>query len=296
MNISMHIKEFFIITIGMLFVSCAVYFFMIPSGIIVGSISGLAIVLSAVSSLSIAFITFLFNGILLIIGFLFLGKEFGAKTVYTSLLLPAYLWLFEAILPLSHSLTGNNVYDLVTYILLIAFGQALLFNVNASSGGLDIVAKIIHKYTRMDIGKAVMFAGFITAASSIFVYDIGILIVSLLGTYANGLAVDYFIDGFHRKKRICIISEDHQMIQSYIMNELKRGVTIYQAIGGYNQHQHIELVTILNINEYKQFIAWMHASQVQAFITVYTVNEVIGTWNTKTKKKSIPFKPKTPIQ
>lgn len=289
MKAKFNLKEFLIITIGMLFVSSAVYFFMIPSGIIVGSISGLSIVLSELLSLSVSSITFLLNALLLGIGFLFLGKEFGTKTVYTSLLLPIYLWIFENFLPLQNSLTGNNVYDLVTYILLIGFGQALLFNVNASSGGLDIVAKIIHKYTRADIGKAVMFAGFFTAASSILVYDIGTLIVSLLGTYANGLAIDYFIDGFHRKKRICIISEEHEKIQSYIMNDLKRGVTLYQAIGGYNLNQHMELVSILSINEYKQLIAWLNETQIQAFITVYTVNEVIGTWNVKARKSKYRF-------
>lgn len=279
------IKEFSIITLAMLLVASAVYFFMMPSGIVVGSISGLSIVLAEIFPLSVSIITFLLNSFLLIVGFLFLGKEFGAKTVYTSMLLPLFLWIFETWLPLSYSLTGNNVYDLVSYILLIGFGQALLFNVNASSGGLDVVAKVLNKYTHMDIGKAVMLAGIVTAMSSIFVYDINILIVSLLGTYANGIAVDYFIDGFHRKKRICILSQDHEKIQSYIMNELKRGVTLYQAVGGYNNSQHIELVSILSVNEYKQLVAWLHHSQVQAFITVSTVNEVIGTWNQDTKRK-----------
>lgn len=287
MKTNTSVKEFSIITLAILLVSIAVYFFMIPSGIVVGSVSGLAIVFSNLVPLSVSEITFIFNVLLLIIGFIFIGREFGAKTIYTSLLLPFFLWIFEILFPLNTSLTGNNVYDLVAYILLIGFGQALLFNVNASSGGLDVAAKVINKYTRMDIGKAVMIAGMVTATSSILVYDVGILIVSLLGTYANGIAVDYFIDGFHRKKRICIISEDYVQIQNYIMNDIKRGVTLYQAVGGYNSTQHTELVTILSVSEYKQLVAWLHGTQIQAFITVYTVNEVIGTWNQKARKKKL---------
>ena len=156
---------------------------------------------------------------------------------------------------------------------------------NASSGGLDVVAKILNKYTHLDLGKAVMFAGMVTATSSILVYDIGILIVSLLGTYANGVAVDYFINGFHHKKRICIISDDYQRIQEHILTALQRGVTLYQAQGGYDREQRTELVTILDTGEYKQLLAWLREMEIPAFVTVYTVNEVIGTWNPDTRKR-----------
>ena len=212
------VKEGVLITCAMLIVSAAVYFFLVPSKIVVGSISGLAMVLAELLHMQMSTITFILNVVLLMAGFLFIGKEFGAKTIYTSLLLPVFLWIFERLFPVTESLTGNSVYDLVSYILIIALGQAILFNVNASSGGLDVIAKIISKYTRADIGKAVTIAGMVTAVTSILVYDIGTLVVSVLGTYANGLAVDYFIDGFNRRKKICILSDEYERIQKYIMS------------------------------------------------------------------------------
>nr|WP_288722876.1 YitT family protein [uncultured Sellimonas sp.] len=279
------VKEIAVITFAMLIVSSAVYFFMVPSGIVVGSISGLAMVLSQLLHMQMSVITLILNVILLIVGFIFIGKEFGAKTVYTSMLLPVFLWIFERIVPVTESLTKNSVYDLAAYILIVALGQAMLFNANASSGGLDVIAKIINKFTHVDIGKAVTIGGLITAVTSIFVYDVGTLIVSVLGTYANGIAVDYFIDGFNKKKRICIISDDFEKIQAYIMDELKRGVTLYRARGGYDKTERTELVTILAPSEYKQLLAYLHKSEYQAFVTVYTVNEVIGKWNINGKKK-----------
>lgn len=278
------VKEFVVITFAMLIVSSAVYFFMVPSGIVVGSISGLAMVLSQLLHMQMSVITFILNVLLLIVGFIFIGREFGAKTVYTSLLLPAFLWIFERVAPLEESLTHNSVYDLVAYILIIALGQAMLFNINASSGGLDVIAKIINKFTHVDIGKAVTIGGLITAFTSILVYDIGTLVVSVLGTYANGIAVDYFIDGFNKKKRICIISEQYEKIRAYIMDDLKRGVTLYKAWGGYDGKERTELVTILTPSEYKQLLAYLHRSEYPAFVTVYTVNEVIGKWNINSRK------------
>ena len=273
------VKEGVLITCAMLIVSAAVYFFLVPSKIVVGSISGLAMVLAELLHMQMSTITFILNVVLLMAGFLFIGKEFGAKTIYTSLLLPVFLWIFERLFPVTESLTGNSVYDLVSYILIIALGQAILFNVNASSGGLDVIAKIISKYTRADIGKAVTIAGMVTAVTSILVYDIGTLVVSVLGTYANGLAVDYFIDGFNRRKKICILSDEYERIQKYIMQELIRGVTIYTAKGGYDRKEKTELVTIMTPSEYKQLLNYLHRSEIQAFVTVYNVSQVIGKWN-----------------
>lgn len=273
-------KEFVYITGAMLIISAAVYFFLVPSGIVVGSISGLAMVIGKLSGISISIITFLLNMGLLVIGFLFVGKEFGAKTVYTSILLPLFLAIFERLVPLTGSITNESMYDLVAYILLIAFGQAVLFHVDASSGGLDIVGKIVSKYTHMEIGKALTITGFVTSMSSILVYDVGTLIVSLIGTYANGMAVDYFIDGFNKKKKICILSEDYEVIQDFIMNTMKRGVTLYTPKGGYAKKEQVELATIMTTNEYKRLIEFLHKSDLKVFVTVSTVNEVIGAWNT----------------
>ena len=212
-NKGISIREILIITFGMFLVAAGVYFFMIPGNIVAGSVSGLALVLSKLLGIQVSVLTFILNTFLLIIGFIFIGKEFGAKTVYTSMLLPVYLWIFEHFIPLDKSITNEQVIDLVIYVLLIALGQALLFHVNASSGGLDIVAKMLNKFTHIEIGKALTISGLITAMTSIFVYDIPTLIISLLGTYANGAAVDYFIDGFKKRKRVCIIADDYRPIE-----------------------------------------------------------------------------------
>lgn len=281
MNSKGKVREFCVITFGMLLVSAAVYFFMVPSNIVVGSISGLALVLSQLIGVQLSVLTFILNAVLLVVGFIFIGKEFGAKTIYTSMLLPVFLWIFERIVPVAKSVTGNEVFDLITYILLVALGQAMLFHVNASSGGLDIVAKVINKFTHMEIGKAVTLAGMVTAMTSLLVYDIATLIVSMLGTYANGMAVDYFIDGFNKRKRICILSDNYPEIQQYIIKELKRGATLYEAQGAYDSKKRTELVTILSQQEYKLLLHYLHSTQTNIFVTVSTVNEVLGEWNRK---------------
>ena len=281
------IKEYVIITLGTLIVSMAVYFFLLPSNVVVGSLSGLVMVLATFIPLKISVMTFISNAVLLVVGFLFIGKEFGAKTVYTSLLMPIFLYVFELIFPNNKSLTNDVVLDTICYILVVSVGLALLFNANASSGGLDIVAKLLNKYLHIEIGKAMTLAGMCTAISSIFVYDTKTLVLSILGTYANGIVLDHFIDGFNRRKRICILTEQYKELQNFIVHELHRGVTLYPAIGGYNNEEKIELVTILTRNEYAEVLNYLHSVDENAFVTVSTVNEVIGQWNVKQKMRGI---------
>ena len=281
------IKEYVIITLGTLIVSMAVYFFLLPSNVVVGSLSGLVMVLATFIPLKISVMTFILNAVLLVVGFLFIGKEFGAKTVYTSLLMPIFLYVFELIFPNNKSLTNDVVLDTICYILVVSVGLALLFNANASSGGLDIVAKLLNKYLHIEIGKAMTLAGMCTAISSIFVYDTKTLVLSILGTYANGIVLDHCIDGFNRRKRICILTEQYKELQNFIVHELHRGVTLYPAIGGYNNEEKIELVTILTRNEYAEVLNYLHSVDENAFVTVSTVNEVIGQWNVKQKMRGI---------
>ena len=281
------IKEYVIITLGTLIVSMAVYFFLLPSNVVVGSLSGLVMVLATFIPLKISVMTFILNAVLLVVGFLFIGKEFGAKTVYTSLLMPIFLYVFELIFPNNKSLTNDVVLDTICYILVVSVGLALLFNANASSGGLDIVAKLLNKYLHIEIGKAMTLAGMCTAISSIFVYDTKTLVLSILGTYVNGIVLDHFIDGFNRRKRICILTERYKELQNFIVHELHRGVTLYPAIGGYNNEEKIELVTILTRNEYAEVLNYLHSVDENAFVTVSTVNEVIGQWNVKQKMRGI---------
>lgn len=280
-------KEYGVITLGTLIVSAAVYFFLLPSNVVVGSLSGLVMVLATFIPLKISVMTFILNAVLLVIGFLFIGKEFGAKTVYTSLLMPVFLYVFELVFPNNKSLTDDVLLDTICYLLVVSVGLALLFNANASSGGLDIVAKLLNKYMHIEIGKAMTLAGMCTAISSILVYDTKTLVLSVLGTYANGIVLDHFIDGFNRRKRICILTEQYKEIQHFIVHELHRGVTLYPAIGGYNNEEKIELITILTRNEYAEVLQYLHSIDEKAFVTVSTVNEVIGQWNVKQKLRGI---------
>lgn len=269
------IREFLIITFATVIVAAAVFFFLIPSHMSVGSISGLAIVLGNFIPLNISAITLVLNIFLLILGFLFIGREFGAKTVYTSLLLPVMLGVFELLFPNNQSITNDAFLDMLCYIFVVSIGLAMLFNRNASSGGLDIVAKFLNKYFHMDLGKAMSLAGMCVALSSALVYDKKIVVLSVLGTYLNGIALDHFIFGFNLKKRVCIISKREEEIRDFILHHLHSGATIYEAVGAYDNQPKKEIITIVDKNEYAMLMSYIMKTDKNAFVTVYTVNEII---------------------
>lgn len=269
------VREFSIITFATIIVAAAVFFFLIPSHVSVGSISGLAIVLGNFVPLNISSITFILNIFLLIAGFLFIGREFGAKTVYTSLLLPVVLAILEFIFPENQSITNDAFLDVLCYIFVVSIGLAMLFNRNASSGGLDIVAKFLNKYLHMELGKAMSLAGMCVALSSALVYDKKIVVLSVLGTYLNGIVLDHFIFGFNVKKRVCIISEYEKEIREFILHHLHSGATIYEAVGAYDGKPRTEIITIVDKNEYVTLMNYVLKMDPNAFVTVYTVNEII---------------------
>lgn len=267
--------EFIMITFATVIVAAAVFFFLIPSHVSVGSISGLAIVLGNFIPLKISAITFVLNIFLLILGFLFIGKEFGSKTVYTSFLLPVVLAVFELMFPDNQSVTNDAFLDMLCYIFMVSIGLAMLFNRNASSGGLDIVAKFLNKYLHMELGKAMSLAGMCVALSSALVYDKKIVVLSVLGTYLNGIALDHFIFGFNIRKRVCIISEHEEEIREFILHHLHSGATIYEAIGAYDKKPRREIITIVDKSEYSMLMTFVLKTDKDAFVTVYTVNEII---------------------
>lgn len=269
------VKELAVITFATIIVSSAVFFFLIPSHVSVGSISGLAIVLGNFVPLKISAITFVLNIFLLILGFLFIGREFGAKTVYTSFLVPVVLAVLEIIFPDNQSITNDAFLDMLCYIFTVSIGLAMLFNRNASSGGLDIVAKFLNKYMHMDLGKAMSLSGMCVALSSALVYDKKIVVLSILGTYLNGIVLDHFIFGFNIKKRVCIISEHEEEIREFILHHLHSGATIYEAIGAYDGRPRREIITIVDKNEYAMLMTYILKTDKNAFVTVYAVNEVI---------------------
>ena len=268
-------KEFGIITFATVLISAAVYFFMQPSHFVLGSVSGLAIVLENLIPLKMSVISMILNVGLLILGFLLIGREFGGKTVYTSILLPVLQGMWEILVPNPESMTGDAFIDMLCYLFVLSWGQAMLFGRNASSGGLDIVGKIMNKFFRMEIGKAISMAGMCVALTSALVYDKKSVVISVLGTYLSGIVLDHFIFGSNIKRRVCIISEKQEEILDYVLKKLRSGATIYEARGAYSNQIKTEIIVIVDKNEYRQLMNYIVKTDPDAFVTIYNVNEVI---------------------
>ena len=267
-------KEFIVITLGALGVSTAVYFFMMQSNVAIGSISALSMVLANFIPLPLSVINLILNVLLLIVGFSLIGSEFGAKTVYTSVMIPIFVGVFEMTAPDFQSLTGDDLLDTLCYILIISISTAVLFSRNASSGGLDIISKILNKYLRIELGKAGSMCGIAIALTSVFCYDTKTVVLSVLGTYFTGIVVDYFIFGLNIKRRVCIISPKLDEIVAYILHDLHSGATLYDGIGAYHNDPRKEVVTIVDKNEYRKLMEFVRKTDPKAFVTVYSVNEI----------------------
>ena len=268
------LKETIILTVAVAIIAAAVYFFLVPSHTSVSSISGLGIVLSNFIPLPLSAITMVLNVVLLLIGFVTCGREFGAKTVYTSVMLPVFLGLFERVFPNFGSMTDSQELDVLCYILVVSVGLSILFNRNASSGGLDIVAKILNKYCHMELGRAMSLSGMVIALSSALAYDSKTVILSILGTYFNGLILDHFIFGQNLKRRVCIITEKEEELRQFILHDLHSGATVYEAFGAYNLEKRREMITIVNKSEYQKLMNYINRLDSEAFITVYTVSDM----------------------
>lgn len=266
--------EINILTIAIAIIAVAVYFFLVPSHTSISSMSGLGIVLSNFVPLPLSVITMILNVVLLIIGFFTCGKEFGLKTVYTSVMLPVFLGIFENIFPNTGSITNSQELDVLCYILVVSVGLSILFNRNASSGGLDIVAKIINKYFHMELGKAMSLSGICVALSAALVYDKKTVVLSVLGTYFNGIVLDHFIFDHNIKRRVCIITKKEEELRQFIVRDLHSGATIYEAIGAYNMEKRNEIITIVDKGEYQKLMKYINQEDPEAFITVYTVSDM----------------------
>ena len=266
--------EINILTIAIAIIAVAVYFFLVPSHTSISSMSGLGIVLSNFVPLPLSAITMILNVVLLIIGFFTCGKEFGLKTVYTSVMLPVFLGIFENIFPNTGSITNSQELDVLCYILVVSVGLSILFNRNASSGGLDIVAKIMNKYFHMELGKAMSLSGMCVALSAALVYDKKTVVLSILGTYFNGIVLDHFIFDHNIKRRVCIITKKEEELRQFIVRDLHSGATIYEAIGAYNMEKRNEIITIVDKGEYQKLMKYINQEDPEAFITVYTVSDM----------------------
>lgn len=290
-------KEFIIMTVGMFFGAAAVYYFLTPSKLIIGTISGLSIVLSQFIPIKVSLMIFIINGILLLLAWLLIGKEFGAKTVYTALILGPLMDVWEAIMPASKlaalrmasdmpinttnpgSVMGDPWLDLVCFVLMLSISQAILFNINASTGGLDIIAKIINKYTHLDIGLSVTIGGGLICCTAFLINPFHMVIIGLIGTWINGLVVDYFMASLNRKKRVCVISDDYEKIREYIVGTLHRGCSLYPVKGGYTLKEQTEIEALLTKDEFAALMEFVKENAFQAFITAGNVSEVYGKWN-----------------
>ena len=295
------LKEFLIMTFGMMVAAIAVHYFLQPSKLIVGSISGLSIVIYRITGIPVSALTFIINLILLVLAFILIGKEFGAKTVYTALVLSPWLWLFEAI-DKKFNIDPSKLFDwaggtvdywfyLFCFVLILSMSQAILFRINASTGGLDIIAKIVNKYAHIDIGTSVTVAGAIICCSAFAVpgNSLYLVLMGFIGTWINGMMVDHFTAGLNARKRVCIISPRYRELQEFIVHELVRGVTLYEVTGGYSNEKKVELEAILTNEEFARLMEKIRADDIPVFMTSGRVTEIYGTWN-QHRSKANKFK------
>lgn len=274
LNYKNFIKEIIILTWAVAIIAAAVYFFLVPSHTSVSSISGLGIVISNFVPLPLSAITMILNVVLLIIGFFTCGREFGAKTVYTSVVLPLFIGLFEKIAPNFGSMTNSQELDVLCYILVVSIGLSILFNRNASSGGLDIVAKIMNKYLNMELGRAMSLSGMCVALSAALVYDKKTVVLSILGTYFNGMVLDHFIFDHNIKRRVCVSTNKEEELRRFIIEDLHSGATIYEATGAYKMQKRNEIITIVDKTEYQKLMNFINREDPKAFVTVYNVSNM----------------------
>ena len=293
--------ELIIMTLGMIVTACAVYYFLVPSKLIIGTISGLSIVISGICEkffgfpLNVSTVIFIINAILLILAYILIDKEFGIKTVYTALILGPMIGLLEKYFPYQNyisttseipSIMGDLWLDLCCFVLLLSLAQAVLFKINASTGGLDILAKIVNKYLHFDIGTSVSVAGWVICCTAFMINEPRIVIIGLIGTWINGLVVDYFTASFNRRKKVSIISNDHEKIRQFIINDISRGLTIYNVKGGYSGEDKVKLEVFLSTDEFSDLMKFINDNEINAFITAGNVSEVYGLWGDKNRLKN----------
>ncbi len=291
-------KELIIMTLGMMVGAAAVNYFLVPSKIIIGSISGLSIVISAVLEgigigIKVSTVIVIINAILLVLAYLLIGPEFGLKTVYTALILGPMMDLWEKIYPVANFLTepgqtsvmNDPWFDLLCFVLLLSISQSILFNINASTGGLDILGKIVNKYFHLDIGTSVSVAGIIICCTAFAINPFRMVVIGILGTFINGLCIDYFTASINKRKRVCIISSEHERIREFIIDKLQRGCSLYEVTGGYSGEKGMEIQALLTQDEFANLLAFMKDNDIKAFTTAGNVSEIYGLWHQHSGKK-----------
>lgn len=277
-------KEFIIMTLGMLIAAIAVDYFLVPAKLVIGSTSGIAIVVAELMEAiglptRVSICLTVINSFLLLVSFIFLGRDFGAKTVYASLIIGPMVEFCEWILPYAQliepgntSIMGDPWLDSLCFVLILGISQSILFSINGSTGGLDIVAKMANKFLHMEMGTAVTIVGFAASATSIAINPLRIVIIGLIATWINGLVVDYFMAGITRRIRLCIVTDTPEPILQYILHDMNRGCSIYSTKGGYTGEEHTELQTYLQKNDLPRLMAFIRKNDLKVFITASNVN------------------------
>ncbi len=285
--------ELFVMTAGMFVAAVAVYFFLIPSKLIIGSITGLSLVCAKILPImSVGTYIFIINGILLVLSFILIGNEFGIKTVYTALILGPMVDLLGKLYPITESIFAQHIagtdqvitnpwFDLITFVLVLSASQSILFSINASTGGLDILAKIINKYLHVSLGTSVTIGGGLICCTAFAINPPALVIIGLIGTWVNGAIVNYFMAGMNSKIRVHVITDDHEKLLNFILNDVKRGVTIHEVTGAYENVKRVQLETIVTEDDLSKIIDFMHNEDIKSFMSCDTVSAVYGIWNKK---------------
>lgn len=271
------LKEFLLINIGLLLVALSIYYIAVPQNLVTGGVSGLSIVINTIfPALSVGTVMLVLNIILFVIGFIFIGFNFGAKTIYSSFALSGMVWVLEKIHPISGTLTNDTLAEVLVSSLLCSVGLAIAFSQNASTGGTDIIAKILNKYFDIDLGKAMLAADILIVLSAIFVFDIGAGIYGILGLILNSLLIDYILQSLQSNKEIVIISRESAPIKEFIVTELDRGATIYSAKGVFTNNEREVIRTIVSRKQYVKLKKFIQSLDKDAFITVNNVSVTYG--------------------
>lgn len=271
------IKGYFLITLGTILLTAGVYFFKIPNGFATGGVSGIGTILGKLTPfISSGAWIMIINIALLAVGFIFLGKLNGVRTVYCSLLFSVMTYAFEKLIPLSAPLTDQPLMELIYAMLLTSLGSAVIFNNTASSGGTDIIALILKKYTRLDVGKALLVTDFLVASSSFFVFGIQAGLFSLLGLFAKAFLVDSIIESINSCKYFIVITEKEQEIKDYIIREMHHGATVTKAVGCYTNSDKVMIHTVCKRIEAIRLRHYIKQIDPSSFVIITTTSEIVG--------------------
>lgn len=269
-------KDFLIMSIGCILLATGVYFFKIPNGFATGGVSGIGTILAKFTTISAGAWIWIINMVLLVVGFIFLGKATGVKTVYCSIFYSMITYLFEFIVPINAPMTNQPLLELIYAMLLTSIGSAMIFNSYGSSGGTDIVALIMKKYTALDVGKALLVVDFLIAGSTFFIFNIQTGLFSMLGLFAKAYIVDSVIESLNTCKYFIVVTEKRNEISEYIMKSLHHGVTSVSAVGGYTNSDKAMIHTVCKRIEALKLRSEIKKIDPHAFIIITSSSEIIG--------------------